>query len=167
VLDGRGPIRTTMTILTTMLASLLPTCRPAPAEDAAQGTTSASATAEALPTGQASAISELHGFPLHPSLRPLCDGSVHSRGGMEIRWSILVSDHRPEELAAYYETRISGAALDRSAGQWTWRLPNAEAPQRVLSLTAPAAAVVPRDCDQALPPTARSVTNVSEMLRGK
>lgn len=120
-------------------------------------TTPPQVTAPAAPERQA------HGFPLHESLTLVCSQTVTAPPpGGEIHWSLYASPRPPEEVAAWYGTRLPAANLEQSADGWTWRLPAASSPRNVMSLYAATRGGMPT-CGTTPPADARALVNVSEM----
>lgn len=104
-----------------------------------------------------------HGFALHESLVRVCSQTVTAPPpGGEVHFTLYASPRPAAELASWYGERLPATSLERGADTWTWRLPSAVAPQRVLSLRAAGRGGAP-SCGVAPPADAQALVDVSEM----
>lgn len=101
-----------------------------------------------------------HGWPVLAGLTHLCSGTVRSPQGAEIVWDRFSSAAAPAQVVELYRARLGVAGFEAQPTGGLWRAPNAERPERVLSIDQ-APGVLP-DCP-APPAGARTVVELSEI----
>lgn len=124
--------------------------------------TDASVLSSEATTGPAVAPAQSHGWPVLEGLRPHCHGSAASFDGTVILWEVFVSERPPAEIAARYRERLTGVESEQTGQETLWRAPDAQNPERVLSVGPPGQA--DPSCPP-WPPGIRTAVNASETPR--
>ena len=101
-----------------------------------------------------------HGWPVLAGLTHLCSGTVRSPQGAEILWDRYTATEAPAQVVALYQARLGATGFEAQPNGGLWRAPNAERPERVLSVDAAQGALP--DCPAA-PAGARTVVELSEI----